>query len=166
MAIAEWGAIGELIGAIAVVITVAYLAVQIRQAQRTMVSTTQQNISDTSVQLFAVTGTSESLSEALDKATRDQPLSEVEKQRVRGWWSAALRHAENMHYQWEQGMLPPDLIDASGKRLANGLLSMPYAMTFWRAEDTNHRSKFADWMNAAIASQEKTRRDRTPEGPK
>jgi hypothetical protein len=159
MSISEWGAVGEVVGAVAVLVTLVHLTLQIREARRAMVATTQQNISDTSVDLFASLSTSTALAEAFARAARGEALTPGEKQQVSGWWSAVLRHAENMHYQYEQGMLPADLLEPSGRRIATGLLQMPFALRSWRVNASDHRPEFVAWLEQEIERKRVARTD-------
>lgn len=73
------GAIGEIIGAGAVVLTLAYLSIQIRQANN--MSKIQGTITSYSLASSWRTNLLQNsdLAEALDKANRDQPLSHKER---------------------------------------------------------------------------------------
>ena len=76
------GAIGELLGAAAVVITLVYLGLQVRLTRRTIISNTQQNISDSSVHLLSLSASSDRLSEAIAKALAGDRLNSEEATRV------------------------------------------------------------------------------------
>jgi len=121
MTIMELGAIGELVGAIAVVATLAYLAVQIRQntramaeAERLALAQTYQMRADALQDMLVRAADSEHIGPILTKLTAagypedvsslDQ-LSTEERGRFRQWQIAQQTHWDNMFYQYQQGFL-------------------------------------------------------------
>ncbi len=121
MTIMELGAIGEFVGAIAVVATLAYLAVQIRQntrameeAERLALAQTYQMRADALQDMLVRAADSEHIGPILTKLTNvgypedisslDQ-LSANERGRFRQWQIAQQTHWDNMFYQYQQGFL-------------------------------------------------------------
>ena len=121
MTIMELGAIGEFVGAIAVVATLAYLAIQIRQntramegAERLALAQTYQMRADALQDMLVRAADSEHIGPILTKLTAagypedvsslDQ-LSTEERGRFRQWQIAQQTHWDNMFYQYQQGFL-------------------------------------------------------------
>ena len=120
MTIMELGALGELLGAIAVFVTLIYLAVQVRQntrsieaAQRLALAQTYQMRSD-ALQSMLVHAASSGIGRIIAKLTqagypeRLESLSELtplERSRFRQWQIAQQAHWDNMHFQYQQGYL-------------------------------------------------------------
>jgi hypothetical protein len=121
MTIMELGAIGELVGAIAVVATLAYLAVQIRQntramaeAERLALAQTYQMRADALQDMLVRAADSEHIGPILTKLTSagypedvsslDQ-LSTDERGRFRQWQIGQQTHWDNMFHQYQQGFL-------------------------------------------------------------
>lgn len=126
MTIIELGAIGEFVGAIGVIITLIYLAVQIRQNTRAMeesrrlaLAQTYQMRSD-ALQEMLVRAASSEIGAILVKLTTagypenvaalDQ-LSAEERGRFRQWQIAQQTHWDNMHYQYQQGFLDAEYFE-------------------------------------------------------
>ena len=100
------GAIAEVIGAVGVVATLAYLAVQIRQNTRSVRASTYQDILLSSIETRRTIAQDEGLSRMMD-ATR-HPLGELDELalfRTRNVAVAILRTFENAHYQYTRGMI-------------------------------------------------------------
>ncbi len=121
MSIMELGALGEFVGAIAVVVTLAYLAVQIRQnthamdeSKRLALAQTYQMRADALQTMLVQASESEHSGPIItkltsagypeDAASLDQ-LSANERGRFRQWQIAQQTHWDNMYYQYQQGFL-------------------------------------------------------------
>ncbi len=124
MTIMELGAIGEFVGAIGVVVTLAYLAIQIRQNTRTMgeskrlaLAQTYQMRADALQNMLVQASESEHIGPIITKLTHagypedvaslDQ-LSPGELGRFRQWQIAQQTHWDSMFYQYQQGFLDED----------------------------------------------------------
>jgi len=121
MTIMELGALGEFIGAIAVVVTLAYLAIQIRQNTHAMeenkrlaLAQTYQMRADALQQMLVQASESEYIGPIIVKlnlagypanvASLDV-LTPEERGRFRQWQIAQQTHWDNMYYQYQQGFL-------------------------------------------------------------
>ena len=129
MTIMELGALGEFIGAIAVVVTLIYLAVQIRQNTRVMeenerlaLAQTYQMRADALQNMLVHAADSKYIGPIIAKLTtagypeRIDSLSElddVELGRFRQWQIAQQTHWDNMYYQYQQGYLDEEYYQGS-----------------------------------------------------
>ena len=120
MTIMELGALGELLGAIAVIATLVYLAVQVKQntrsieaAQRLALAQTYQMRSD-ALQGMLVQAAATDIGELIAKVTEAgyperlesiDELTPLERSRFRQWHIAQQAHWDNMHFQYQQGYL-------------------------------------------------------------
>ena len=134
MTIMELGALGEILGAIAVFVTLIYLAVQVRQntrsieaAQRLALAQTYQMRSD-ALQSMLVTAASSDIGRIICKLTQSgyperleslAELSPLERSRFRQWQIAQQAHWDNMHFQYQQGFLDEEYyLDSFRERVA------------------------------------------------
>jgi len=129
MTIMELGALGEFVGAIAVVVTLAYLAVQIRQNTRSMeesrrlaLAQTYQMRADALQNMLVHAADSEHIGPLITKLTeRGYPedisalesLSPEERGRFRQWQIAQQTHWDNLFYQYQQGFLEDEYYEDS-----------------------------------------------------
>ena len=121
MTIIELGALGEFLGSIAVLATLVYLAMQIRQNTRTMdeskklaLAQTYQMRSDALQMMLVHAADSEHIGPIITKLTTagypdvtsslDQ-LSKEELGRFRQWQIAQQTHWDNMFFQYQQGFI-------------------------------------------------------------
>ena len=154
MTIVELGALGEFVGAIGVVVTLAYLAVQIRQNTRAMeesrrlaLAQTYQVRADALQEMLVEAANSEHVGPIIAKLTEAgypedvaslEVLTPVERGRFRQWQIAQQTHWDNMYYQYQQGFLDEeyyrDEFEVRVRRLA----------PIWRALGiTGNRRSFA-----------------------
>ena len=127
MTIMELGALGELLGAIGVIVTLAYLAVQIKQNthsinenKRLALAQTYQMRADALQGMLVQAACSESLGPLIFKLTTlGYPtdltslnrISPEERGIFRQWQIAQITHWDNMFYQYQQGYLDPEYYD-------------------------------------------------------
>ena len=121
MTLQDWGSIGEVIGAIAVVVTLIYLAKQIRQnthameeGRRLALAQTYQMRSDALQAMLVQAADSEHIGSIIirltelgypENVTALDGLNTAEWRRFRMWQIAQQTHWDNMHYQYQQGYL-------------------------------------------------------------
>jgi hypothetical protein len=135
MSIMELGALGELVSAIAVVVTIWYLAVQIRQnthameeGRRLALAQTYQLRADALQDMLVRAADSEFIGPLITKLTQlgyPEDVSALdritpdERGRFRQWQIAQQTHWDNMHFQYQQGFLDEEYYqDAFRERVA------------------------------------------------
>jgi hypothetical protein len=121
MTIIELGALGEFVGAIAVVVTLVYLTAQIRHSSQVMeenrrlaLAQTYQMRADALQTMLVHAADSERIGPVITKLTNAgypedleslASLDEEELGRFRQWQIAQQTHWDNMFYQYQQGFL-------------------------------------------------------------
>ncbi len=121
MSLTELGALGEFVGAIAVVVTLVYLAIQIRQnthamaeSRRLALAQTYQMRADALQEMLVHAAESEHIGPVITKLVDAgypenvqslDALTTVERGRFRQWQIAQQTHWDNMFYQYQQGFL-------------------------------------------------------------
>ncbi len=97
------GAVGEILGAGAVVVTLVYLVVQLRQNTVAMRAQTRSAVTDQILEIQRTMLETPGLMEALAKTDSADTLNDQERRAARtntiGW----LRHWENVHFQYRVG---------------------------------------------------------------
>lgn len=112
MNLQDLGAMGELVGGIAVVITVIYLALQIRHGISGYKSHAILEITHHFSNLQLEIAKSELLLEAWYKAEKREPLNPMEQRCVLGLVSSWFIGFENMHTQYRNNMMEKSDYDA------------------------------------------------------
>jgi hypothetical protein len=125
MSVGDLGAIGEFVAAIAVLVTLVYLAVQIKQTRLAVSANTHQALNDISIHLYTTVASDESLATAFAEANApEKTLTPTQVVQFRALGLAMIRNAENMHYQYSIGLLSEERILTSAVTL-KGYLTCP-----------------------------------------
>ena len=132
MTFSEIGALGEFIAAIAVLITLIYLAVQIKQAQLAVRANTYQALNDISVHLYTTAATCETLANAMAASINEEvELTDTQILQCRSFWTVMIRNAENMHFQFRIGLLGEERIRTSAEVLKRHMKRNKHFQQLW-----------------------------------
>ena len=102
------GATGEVLGSLAVIGSIFYLALQVRHAAGVASASAQQAAAQMSIDTLIATLDAQILSKASRKATDGEELDPEELSNYKRWVWARMRVAENAFYQYRQGLLASD----------------------------------------------------------
>ncbi len=121
MTLMELGALGEFVGSIAVLATLIYLSVQLRQntlsiraSEKMALAQTYQMRADALQAMMVTAADSDHIGSIINKLTDAgypedvsalESLTPDERGRFRQWQIAQLTHWDNMYYQYQQGFL-------------------------------------------------------------
>jgi hypothetical protein len=119
------GALAELVGAIGVIVSLIYLANQIRQNSNSVRAESVRQLLAQSSQNFMSAATSAELVDAQVKSKSHEELEERDIHRLTLLAMAVLSNYENEFYQYCSGSLPEDMHDAYRRRLSDAL-ELPY----------------------------------------
>jgi len=107
------GAVGEILGALAVLITLIYLANQIRQHTIATRAATHSAVADAAREFNLALATSPELARALATWPEDpSDASPVDQVQILSLWRALLQMWANTHRQYREGTLDPLLMTA------------------------------------------------------
>ena len=164
MTIIELGALGEFVGAIAVVVTLAYLAAQIRhntkvmqENERLALAQTYQMRADALQNMLVQAADSNHIGPIITKLTNAgypenveslAELNEMELGRFRQWQIAQQTHWDNMYFQYQQGFLDLEYYEHSFRARVVRLAPI------WEALDiTGSRQSFCEEIDRIMADE-------------
>ena len=145
------GAIGELVGALAVVLTLGYLATQVRQNTRGMKVAAKLEIDK---QFTAYTDVLLNDSELLElqlKGISGQNLSEIEGEKFSLLMQRVTWHFSSMHYQYKTQEVSEDDWYQSQRLIRWFTLSAGYRL-WWELNAINYSVEFRDYLNKLFES--------------
>ncbi len=150
MTIQELGSLGELVAAIATIITLAYLALQIRQNTITSRASTVQETARFSAGLAQSLFEDPELALLFDRGRQDlTQLSDAERSRFSYIMIAFLRLAQNVHYQFEQGMMDEDVWSGYRERVLQWVAE-PGARQWWSENRASYSQTFAAFVDREL----------------
>ena len=135
------GAIGEIVGAIAVVATLGYLAVQINQSTKVARSSTRQAIAEMTMAASNDIPRDKELAEIFVRQMKGEELDDAESIRLLARTYVAMRNWENIHYQYLTGMLSDD--EWHGFRLnLKAIFEWDITQSYWANEHQYYSAAF------------------------
>jgi hypothetical protein len=154
MAIQDWGAIGELIGAIAVIVTLFYVALQIRQNTRAIRLSTSHAVTEEVRDMFALLAEHGGLAELVQQASMDAAsIGGADKLRYWSYNNNFVRAFENAYIQWTQDALDPRHW-AGIKRMVTDYTHVSGFREFWPNRKHWYSDEFQHFMDAEILQSE------------
>jgi hypothetical protein len=124
--------LGQIIGAIAVVVSLFYVANQIRQNTNAVRSATAQAVHEHFASWYHLLAADAELSQVVVNGLRDySSLSEMEKARFIATFMAFLSYSQNAFLKWREGLLAPPLW-RGWELLIMNLVASPGGKGFWK----------------------------------
>jgi len=151
MTIMELGAVGEFVGAIAVVVTLIYLSIQMRQNTNAIGLNTAQAVTEELQGMFSLTASNQELAEMLVKAAGGSELQGAERVRYYSFTHNLVRVYENAFLQ-----LRSDVIDqarwAGMTRMMIDYTSMAGFQSYWLDRKHWVSDEFQEHMDNNVIS--------------
>jgi hypothetical protein len=147
------GAVGELIGAAGVILTLVYLAHQIRQNTRAIRAQTHQAITSANLGMAMSMAESEGLAEVLVRGLADfDSLDPPDRLRTVGWFNSFLKFGENTHYQFLQGGLEKAVWEGWMVILENWV-TQPGPREYWKERRSAFQPAFRGLVDGMLSEQ-------------
>ena len=146
MSITEFGALGEGIGSMLILVTLIYLAVQNRHQQKLLLSTVSQARTDALRDMLR--GVSE-IADVYVKLQNEEPLTPTDTFRLFIVRNGQLRNFENTHYQGLLGAVSHETLRMSRNNLKESLVDHSYRSQ-WANSSHRYSSPFSSWVNEII----------------
>ena len=141
---------GELIAAIATVVMLAYLAIQIRQNTTSVRASTLQSAVQFSAGLLESLYRDPELALLFDRGREDpQSLNDAERARFFYFMLAFVRIAQNAHHQFEQGLMSQDVWDGYRESTLR-MLEQPGARHWWADNDARFSASFRTFLDSEL----------------
>ena len=132
MSLNDLANMGQVIGAIAVVISLIYVALQIRQNTNAVRSATAQTVHEHFAKWYHLVAADDELAKIVAKGLRDyRSLSEQERVRFVATFSAFLSYSQNAFLKWREGLLASQLWMGWQHVIIN-LVCAPGGKAFWK----------------------------------
>lgn len=144
------GAIAELLGALGVILSLLYLATQVRDNTRSVRASMYQSMVNSSGNFTLTIGADPQVALTLQKGLDGvEELSEEEEAQFRWLFHNALRQEENAHFQYSNGTLDPELWEG-WQDSTRGVLGSPGGRRMWPAVRGRLRSSFVEYVEREV----------------
>ncbi len=146
------GAFGELFGAVAVVLTLGYLAVQVKQNSLGMKVVAKIDIEKSFGEYTDLIVQDSALLELQLRGMKGDELGEIEAARFSLLMQKATRSFSSMYYQYQTQGLSEDQWYES-YRLIRWFTHAPGYRSWWKQNERNYRSEFGNYLNKIFDSE-------------
>lgn len=141
------GALGEIIGAIAVLLTLAYLATQVRQNSRSLRAASYQAWAETKARVLTAVTEEPTLAQALTRLGQHAEMSESEGHQVAHWMHLIVHVAETAYYLHLEGVLGDEIWATEMRRSAVLIRDSEMGRQWWEVAG---RTQFTPEFVSAI----------------
>jgi hypothetical protein len=146
------GAMGELFGALAVVLTLGYLAVQVKQNSQGMRVAAKLDIERNYNEYTDLILQDSELLELQMKGMAGQELEVIEEVKFSLLMQRATRHFSSMYYQYQtQGLSEDEWYESW--RLIRWFTFAPGYRSWWKQNEKNYRADFRNYLSKFLESE-------------
>ena len=152
MTLLEWGALGELIGGVAIIVSLVYVGLQVKQNTDTLKLSTVHNTAADCADLYMVPAQNSELADICFRGLQDiDTLEEVYRLLFFGYLNKFFRTYENAHYQFTRGALEPKPFNGVSKQFMS-VISMPGVQVYWQERMSWYNEDFQAHVDLALTS--------------
>ena len=148
------GAIGEIIGALAVLITLIYLSIQIRQNTRVARSTVRQAISESSQTAASDVINNADVAKLFYGDINGEKVEGLDWFRLQARCWRDMHHYENVYFQATEGLFSSSEWAGYRRNIA-ALMVMPSYQEYWQHESSLYSDSFQAEMSSILLELEK-----------
>lgn len=148
----SWKEIAEIIGVTAIVASLVFVGVELRQARQIAIADVYQQRSSMVIDLHSARLSSEPLAQAMKKMASGEELDDWDTKLVNTVHYLFITYWENVHFQYEYGLMPEEQWQASQRALGNYLRNTPGALEFWESTKFAMRGSFVATVDEIVAN--------------
>ncbi len=143
------GSLGELAGALAVIVSLVYLAIQVRQNTRSIRGAMYSTIVQSFQQLNIVAAADSEVAQLLAAGVEDwDNLAAVDRSRLLHGFFSLFKNFENAYYQYRQGTLEPGLWEG-WSLLMRSYYARPGVQSWWQLRRKAFSTEFREFLESS-----------------
>lgn len=158
MTFADISELSDLVEALAVVASLIYIGYQIKETRKSVRAATAQARTDLGVQLISSRYTSDIADVLVKSQSNPDALTKSERFKLTSFFSAHVRHCQNLYYQEQQGLLDEYFSFGVARVTAYWVRNYAWAVEEWEKVQKIVAPEFADYINSEL-TQHPTRYD-------
>jgi len=144
LSIHEWSALSQIVSAVAVVLSLLYVGVEIRSNTEATRAATRQSVAESDFAYFGAAIPPELVVDGLSKMLARDSLDAREDAALSMWQSLNFRIFENAHYQFSVGLLEPEVWERYRSVINFHLNYNPAAQAMWSQSGWSFDESFRD----------------------
>lgn len=143
-------AVGEVAGAFGVIVSLIYLAAQVRANTRAEKASTYQALADASLQISLTLGSDPRVALTVTKGLAGvEVLSPAEAAQFQYLFHSLVRQLENGHFQYGNGTMDPEIWQGWTETI-RGMIGSPGGRRMWASFRPRVRPSFADFIDREV----------------
>ncbi len=132
LTLSDWSDVAEIAGTAAVIFTLVFVGLEVRQNTRAVESSAAQAVHENFASWYASVQSDPELFEISIRAMQDySSVSELEKGQFIAMFMAFSSHTQNAFYKWEEGSLSPELW-RGWEQVSMNFYGTPGGREFWK----------------------------------
>lgn len=150
----NWDAIGafaESLAAIAVILSLVYVGYQVSETKKAVKASVAQARTDLGVQLITSRYTSDIAELLVRSGQAYDELTEAERFKLKSFFSAHIRHSQNMYYQQREGLLDDYFYHGVARVVTYWIRNYEWALREWKSVTGNVPPDFEAFIDEELA---------------
>lgn len=142
--------VADVLGAAGVIASLIYVGFQVKQTQKAVRAATAQARTDLGVHLISSRYTSDISNVLVKSSGAPQSLSEADRFKLKSFFSAHVRHCQNLFYQQQEGLLDEYFSYGVARVAAYWIRNYPWAAEEWINVQKTAPPAFSDFINEEL----------------
>ena len=152
MTLLEWGALGELIGGIAIIVSLIYISLQIKQNAFALKSSTAHTTLEDLADVYLFPAQNSEIADIFFRGLQDiNALEGAERLRLYGYFHKFFRTIQNTHYQFTLGALEPEQFKGITEQFIF-ITMMPGGQAYWQERKSWYSEDFQAYVDRELTS--------------
>ena len=155
MTIAELGSLGEFVGSVILIVSVLYLAIQVRLSAKAENNAAMQNILAASSEANHRIADNPEFAELVVKVTRDpESISESERLRLNVRWIALYHHLDGAYHMHKAGQLNVEIWAKFDFEAPLWISTLPWCRSWYETDKQRLSPSFRAYLDARLLEME------------
>ncbi len=152
MTIQDWGALGEMIGGIAIIISLIYVGLQVKQATKAVRLNTAHDVAEDCRGIYALIAQDVAIADIwLRGLTSIETIQGAERTQFYSLLHTFFRAFDNAHYQMSEGALDKRQWESMAQQFF-WLKDFPGMLEYWRERKFIFSKEFQDYFDREVAT--------------
>ena len=150
MSLADAANLADALAIVGVIASLIYVGYQVREARKAVRAATAQARTDLGVQLISSRYTSDIAEVLVTSLDSPESLTKVDKFKLKSFFSAHVRHSQNLFYQHKNRLLDDYFSYGIARTTAYWIRNYPWGKDEWAAVQKYMPSDFVTYINAEL----------------
>ncbi len=147
MTLTDYSAVADLLAAFGVIVSLLYVGYQVKETRKAVRAATAQARTDLGIQLISARWTSDIADLLMTSVDDPESLSKADKFKLKGFFTAHVRHCMNMFYQQQEGLLDEFWSHGVARVTVYWIRNYPFMVDEWKNIQKSLPPEFVKFIN-------------------